>query len=308
MVVYHENSSAIFKRECNITEFLHYIENDAGFLNGSKSILDAPTFNGEGCSILGPNVKHPLNLTACEFGMQNNFQVMEMMSAFGPIIYAGCFAATLSSAVASLVGAPRVLQALAKDELYPFIHFFAKGVGINNDPIRGYCLVFLIAFGCIMIGELNAVSTILSNFFLASYALINFSCFHASIIKSPGWRPAFKYYSPWTSVVGCILCVAVMFLIDYITALITFLVVFGLWLFVSYRKPEVNWGSSTQAAIYRSALKNVLELQRVEEHVKNYRPQILVLSGPPSARPPLIDFAHTITKNISLLLCGHITK
>lgn len=41
-------------------------------------------------------------------------------------------------------------------------------------------------------GDLNIVSTLLSNFFLASYSLINFSCFHASLIKSPGWRPSFK--------------------------------------------------------------------------------------------------------------------
>lgn len=77
---------------------------------------------------------------------------MELMSAWGPLIYAGCFAATLSSAIASLVGAPRVLQALAKDKLYPGIFMFSKGTGANNDPVRGYILVFVISFVCIMIG------------------------------------------------------------------------------------------------------------------------------------------------------------
>lgn len=78
---------------------------------------------------------------------------MELMSAWGPLIYAGCFAATLSSAIASLVGAPRVLQALAKDKLYPGIFMFSKGTGANNDPVRGYILVFCVSFICIMIGE-----------------------------------------------------------------------------------------------------------------------------------------------------------
>lgn len=77
---------------------------------------------------------------------------MELMSAWGPLIYAGCFAATLSSAIASLVGAPRVLQALAKDKLYPGLFLFSKGSGANNDPVRGYILVFVISFICIMIG------------------------------------------------------------------------------------------------------------------------------------------------------------
>lgn len=78
---------------------------------------------------------------------------MELVAGWGPLIYAGCFAATLSSAIASLVGAPRILQALAKDKLYPGISMFAKGYGANNDPVRGYILVFLLSWGCVMIGE-----------------------------------------------------------------------------------------------------------------------------------------------------------
>lgn len=134
------------------------------------------------------------------------YNYTQVMSAWGPLIYAGCFAATLSSAIASLVGAPRVLQALAKDRLYPCIEVstvksiprdensqvFAAGWGANNDPLRGYIFVFAISLICILIGDLNVVSGLLSNFFVATYALINFSVFHASITKSPGWRPSFK--------------------------------------------------------------------------------------------------------------------
>nr|ANU78813.1 Na+/K+/2Cl- cotransporter [Portunus trituberculatus] len=269
----------------------------------NHSIDENPAFTN--CSTTG----HVDNGTqVCPFGLQNSFQVMELMSAWGPLIYAGCFAATLSSAIASLVGAPRVLQALAKDKLYPGIFMFSKGTGANNDPVRGYILVFVISFICIMIGDLNVVSTLLSNFFLASYSLINFSCFHASLIKSPGWRPSFKYYNLWISWLGGILCLIVMFLIDWITALATFLIIVALYLFVSYRNPNVNWGSSTQAQTYVSALKTTLDLNTIEEHVKNYRPQILVLTGPVGSRPPLIDFAYSITKNISLLACGHVIQ
>lgn len=81
---------------------------------------------------------------------------MELVSIWGPLIYVGCFAATLSSAIASLVGAARVLQALAKDKLYPGIHFFSEGYGPNNEPMRAYGLVFGVALACIMIGELNS--------------------------------------------------------------------------------------------------------------------------------------------------------
>ncbi|CAH1407142.1 unnamed protein product [Nezara viridula] len=246
--------------------------------------------------------------STCRYGLENDNQVMELVALWGPLIYGGCFAATLSSAIASLVGAPRVLQALAKDKLYPSIEFFSKGYGANNDPIRGYLLVFVIAFGCILIGQLNYIAPLLSNFFLAAYALINFSVFHVSISKSPGWRPAFKYYNAWVSLAGTLLCIAVMFLISWWTALATFFVVVTLYLYVSYRKPEVNWGSSTQAQAYYFALRSALELNKVAEHVKNYRPQVLVLSGQPGARPALIDFANLITKGKSLLICTQFYK
>lgn len=94
----------------------------------------------------------------CEYGLLNSQQMIEVMSAWGPLIYAGCFAATLSSAIGSLEGAPRVFQALSKDKLLPGIHYFAKGRGANNDPVRGYFLVSGIALVCLLIGNLNIVS------------------------------------------------------------------------------------------------------------------------------------------------------
>ncbi|CAJ0952100.1 unnamed protein product [Ranitomeya imitator] len=129
----------------------------------------------------------------CKYGLMNSFQVMSMVSGFAPLITAGIFSATLSSALASLVSAPKVFQALCKDNIYPGLQMFAKGYGKNNEPLRGYLLTFLIALGFILIAELNVIAPIISNFFLASYALINFSVFHASLAKSPGWRPAFRY-------------------------------------------------------------------------------------------------------------------
>ncbi|XP_023294642.2 bumetanide-sensitive sodium-(potassium)-chloride cotransporter isoform X1 [Lucilia cuprina] len=251
-----------------------------------------------------------LNCTGivCEYGLQNSFQVIELVSGFGPLIYAGCFAATLSSALASLVSAPKVFQALCKDELYPKIVWFAKGFGKNNEPVRGYVLTFIIAVAFILIGELNLIAPLISNFFLAAYMLINFSTFHASLAKPVGWRPTFKYYNMWLSLLGSILCVAVMFLISWATALITFSVVLALYLIVAYRKPDVNWGSTTQAQTYKNALLSVQQLNNVEEHVKNYRPQILVLSGLPNTRPVLVDFAYMLTKNLSLMVCGHVLR
>uniref|UniRef100_A0A8C9NMH3 Solute carrier family 12 member 2 n=1 Tax=Serinus canaria TaxID=9135 RepID=A0A8C9NMH3_SERCA len=242
----------------------------------------------------------------CHYGLMNNFQVMSMVSGFAPLISAGIFSATLSSALASLVSAPKIFQALCKDSIYPGFQMFAKGYGKNNEPLRGYILTFLIALGFILIAELNVIAPIISNFFLASYALINFSVFHASLAKSPGWRPAFKYYNMWISLIGAILCCIVMFVINWWAALLTYVIVLGLYIYVTYKKPDVNWGSSTQALTYLNALQHSIRLSGVEDHVKNFRPQCLIMTGAPSARPALLHLVHAFTKNVGLMICGHV--
>uniref|UniRef100_A0A3Q3JLY4 Solute carrier family 12 member 1 n=1 Tax=Monopterus albus TaxID=43700 RepID=A0A3Q3JLY4_MONAL len=241
-------------------------------------------------------------LQSCKFGLMNNFQVMTMVSGFGPLITAGTFSATLSSALASLVSAPKVFQALCKDNIYKALYFFAKGHGKNNEPIRGYVLTFVISVAFILIGTLNTIAPIISNFFLASYALINFSCFHASYAKSPGWRPGYKYYNMWLSLLGALLCCVVMFVINWWAAVLTYGIEILLYIYVTVKKPDVNWGSSTQAVTFVSAVSNALSLSGVEDHVKNFRPQVLALTGSVRTRPALLDLAHSFTKNYGLCL------
>ncbi|KAM3718078.1 Solute carrier family 12 member [Dirofilaria immitis] len=242
----------------------------------------------------------------CPFGLMNYFQVMENESFYGPLITAGIFAATLSSALASLVSAPKIFQAVCKDRLFPKVDFFARGYGKDEEPRRAYALGFIIALLMILIGELNAIAPIISNFFLASYALVNYSCFDASFADSPGFRPAFKYYNMWVSLTGALLCISVMFIVSWSTALLTFFFFAMLFLYILYRKPDVNWGSSTQAHTYKNALQAMQKLANTEEHVKNYRPQVLLLAGNPAARPSLVDFAYNITKGSSLMICGFV--
>lgn len=203
--------------------------------SGDLSLFD-PALNNTGSEIIGAIMNCGGN-TTCQFGSHNFFQVMEMVSFYGPIIYAGIFAATLSSALASLVSAPKVFQALCKDKLFPYIGYFAEGYGKNNEPRRGFILAFGIALGCCVIGDLNLIAPIISNFFLAAYCLINFSCFHASFAKSLGFRPSFRFYNMWASLAGAILCLIVMFIMDWKTALATFIIVSGLYIWVLYRKP-----------------------------------------------------------------------
>ncbi|XP_074768995.1 solute carrier family 12 member 3 isoform X1 [Athene noctua] len=280
------------------------VRDASGSLNDSVP-LGSPGCEGLACGY-GWNFTACAQRQSCRYGLSNYYQSMSMVSGFGPLITAGIFGATLSSALACLVSAPKVFQCLCKDQLYPLIGFFGKGYGRNSEPIRGYMLTYIIAIGFILIAELNAIAPIISNFFLCSYALINFSCFHASITNSPGWRPSFRYYSKWAALFGATVSVVIMFLLTWWAALIAFGIVIFLLGYVLYKKPDVNWGSSMQASSYNMALNYSVGLSEVDEHIKNYRPQCLVLTGPPNFRPALVDFVGTFTKNLSLMLCGNV--
>jgi amino acid transporter len=135
-----------------------------------------------------------------------NDLVMSYICVWEYIVLIGIYAATLSSAIASLVGAPRVLQAVANDNLFPFaaLNYFAKS-DKDGNPIRGYFLSFGVAFCCNLIGELNAIAPLISQFFMLTYLLINAACFSLEVSKSPGWRPSFKYFSKYTAGLGAFL-------------------------------------------------------------------------------------------------------
>lgn len=110
----------------------------------------------------------------------------------------------------------------------------------------------------------------------------------------------------WLSLFGALICCAIMFVIQWWAGLVTIIIVLSLYKYVDYKKPDVNWGSSTQAYTYTQSLNYTLKLNSVGEHVKNFRPQLLVLTGCPSHRPALVHLASHITKNVSLMVCGDV--
>ncbi|XP_046450809.1 solute carrier family 12 member 3-like [Daphnia pulex] len=250
------------------------------------------------------------NRSNCKSGLYHDYQAMSLISAFPPLNYIGCIAATISSALSDFVSCPALLEVIAADKLYPYwmVGFWGKGYGKSKQPLRAFFFTFVLALAFVLIAELDMIALLISDFFLATFALMNFSTFHVSLVKPIGWRPTFKYYNTWLSLLTGILSIASMILISLPIAMITIAIVVFFYMVVLYRKPEVNWGSSTQAQTYRTALTSIQQLVHIEEHVKNYRPQILVLTGLPNTRPALVDFAYLICKNNSLMICGHVVK
>ena len=210
-------------------------------------------------------------------GLFGDYNLMTRMALWGPLVIVGIFASTISSALATLVGAPRILKAVCDDGLFPPLEYFAKARESDNEPIRGYFLTGFVAIFGILIGDLNAIAPLITNFFLATRALINFACFLASYSRSPGWRPSYKMYNKWVSLVTAVLCIAVMFAISWWQALITLGLGFALYVYIRRAAPEVNWGAAELGYKWSSAKKSLLHLDKIElsHHVKTWRPIFL---------------------------------
>lgn len=279
----------------------------AVFIAGATVLRDVsglvfPTFDNS--TGLWRNFECASNFT-CKYGLMNFFQIAELEAAWGPLIIAGIFAMSLSSTMTNLDNGPQIFQAICKDQLFPFVRYFSKEYDLNI-PQRAYIFFSVITMGIILIGDLNIINGLVSNLFLAVYACVNFACFDASFAKSPGFRPSYRFYNMWLSLGGAGLCIIVMFIVSWMTALLIFAFFFLVFIYLHRRSVDVNWGSSIQAHNYRTTLASLLKLSNTEEHVKNYRPQILLMSGNPAARSILLDFASSITKGDSLLIAAHV--
>ena len=204
------------------------------------------------------------------------------------LITAGVFAATLSSALGSMLGGPRYLQALAMDSVVP--RFLGKGHGPLNEPRIGTVVCFLVAEAGILVGELDLIARIVTMFFLTSYG---FLCLAAGIQTWSGvssYRPDFKIPA-WVSFVGAVICLGVMFKLDMV-ALIGATVVMGAIAFAIKRRqlktsPKDTWGGFWAAV----AQKAVLYLQRRTQDSQSWRPNVVVFGGDPLVRQHMIELA-----------------
>ncbi|KPJ09894.1 Bumetanide-sensitive sodium-(potassium)-chloride cotransporter [Papilio machaon] len=250
-----------------------------------------------------------------------SFKIMQLMSLSTSLIYGGCWAATLSTALTNLLSVPRLIQALGVDRIYPGLIFFSKPYGKHGEPYRGYVLTFIVSLLFLLIANLNTIAPLITNFYLASYALINFCTFHAAFIKPISWRPSFKYYNTWLSFVGFVLCIAIMVVVSWVTALATLFLFIALYLLVLYRNPDgVDWGSSTEAHRYMELVWALVQASRpthstqsaqsaqAAHSARSYRPQLLLLAGRPPARAQLLQLAHLITKVGSFVVVADITE
>ncbi len=229
--------------------------------------------------------------------LRNDKEILFKIALVPGLVIVGIWGATLSSALGSILGAPRILQAIAMDKIAPKI--FAKGTGKTNEPRNALLLSFVIAEAGILIGQLDVIARIVSMFFITTYAFLNL----ASAIESwssSDFRPAFKI-PRFVSIVGAAAAFIVMILLDFL-ALAGAVVVLGILFFYLKRKELVLETGDAWSSFWTNLAKHsLLELTKKKINTRNWRPNIILFSGGEQARPHLVELGLAMSGKLGAL-------
>ncbi len=230
----------------------------------------------------------------------NDQLVMSKIALWGPIIPIGLAAATISSALGSFMVAPRTLQAIGGDKVFPnrFVNFWvSKGTMKNNEPRNATILTSVIAFIFVLLGDVNAVAEIISMFFMVTYGSLCLISFLQHFAADPSYRPSFK--SKWyLSLLGAIMCIYLMFKINTPYAMAAILLMIGLYFYISANS-DTKKGMATifQGVIYQFSRTMQVFLQKADKAKtdEDWRPAILCLSKDTFERYGALDLMKWIS-------------
>lgn len=234
-----------------------------------------------------------LALNGSDRDLVANKQIVWTIASLPVLINLGVWGATLSSAIGSILTAPRTLQALATDGLAP--RLFAKGYGPNGEPRIGVVATFALAQIGIILGDLDVIAPVLTMFFLATYGLINLACGLERWAASPSFRPEFRVPA-LVSLVGGAGCIYVMSIINLPAMIAAALLCAFIYAVAQRRALDTTYGDARHgiwAAIVRSALQR---LRQTEFHPLNWRPNLIILGGDYEKRPWLLQLGSVIVQ------------
>lgn len=216
---------------------------------------------------------------------------MTRVAINGDVITAGVFAATLSSAMASFLGAPRILQSLAQDRLWKSLLPFARGVGPQNNPRRGVLLTGAIALLTVFLGPLNRIAPVVSMFFLISYGLINFATFFEATSGSPSFRPVFRWFNRYLSLLGALLCLGAMLAVNIIAGLVALTLLTLIYFYLDTTLLRSRWADGWRSFHLFRVREHLLAAFREPEHPRDWRPNMLLFPMNYPGRRTLYRFA-----------------
>ncbi|GAA6219530.1 solute carrier family 12 member 7-like [Lates japonicus] len=227
------------------------------------------------------------------------------------VIVIGSFFSCCGAGLQSLTGAPRLLQAIARDGIVPFLQVFGHGKA-NGEPTWALLLTAAICEIGILIASLDSVAPILSMFFLMCYLFVNLACAVQTLLRTPNWRPRFKYYHWALSFLGMSLCLALMFISSWYYAIVAMAIATCIYKYIEYRGAEKEWGDGIRGLSLNAARYALIRLEEAPPHTKNWRPQLLVLLNLDSDQgvkhPRLLSFTTQLKAGKGLTIVGNVLE
>uniref|UniRef100_A0A7N8WQ05 Solute carrier family 12 member 7b n=1 Tax=Mastacembelus armatus TaxID=205130 RepID=A0A7N8WQ05_9TELE len=227
------------------------------------------------------------------------------------VIVIGSFFSCCGAGLQSLTGAPRLLQAIARDGIVPFLQVFGHGKA-NGEPTWALLLTAGICEIGILIASLDSVAPILSMFFLMCYLFVNLACAVQTLLRTPNWRPRFKYYHWTLSFLGMSLCLALMFISSWYYAIVAMAIAGCIYKYIEYRGAEKEWGDGIRGLSLNAARYALIRLEEAPPHTKNWRPQLLVLLNLDSdhgvKHPRLLSFCTQLKAGKGLTIVGSVLE
>ena len=226
-------------------------------------------------------IAYKLTISASPEDLVSDQLIMGKIALWGPIIALGLAAATFSSALGSIMVAPRTLQALASDKIIPNrgINAFLSKETKKGEPFNATVITILIALFFLMVGDINMVAQIISMFFMVTYGAICSISFLQHFAADPSYRPAFK--SRWyVSLLGAVLCFYMMFKMNAMYALSALLIMVLIYVGITYFSPnKQGMVKIFQGVIYQLSRQLQVFLQKADkEDINTWRPSLICIS------------------------------
>ncbi|MBN1154284.1 amino acid permease [candidate division KSB1 bacterium] len=208
---------------------------------------------------------------------------MSKIALWGPIIPIGLAAATLSSAIGSILIAPRTMQALAKDQVFPFEEFnrfIAKGKGKTNEPVNATAFTAVIVLTFVSLGSVNFVAKVISMFFMITYGTLCLVSFLEHFAGNPSYRPTFR--SKWyLSLVGALFCFVIMFEMSSAYALLAFVSIILIYIYLKHRSEGDDLSAMLKGVLFQATrrLQVLIQRKQTEDILSNWRPSFIAISS-----------------------------
>lgn len=225
--------------------------------------------------------------------LRSNQMVMVDYAFWGPVVIAGILAATFSSALASMVGAPRVLQALSEQKTVPFAGIFVKKTK-GNEPRNAIIFTGLAVVVALAVGDLNALATLITMFFLITYGTLNLVVFLQQNMKIISFRPTFKIPTI-VPAIGTLGCGIIMFLISPIFSVIAFVVIVVLYFWLGRLGLHSEWGDIRGGMFLVLAERASRLAAKFPRHQISWKPDLLIPIDDPKVWSGSLLFIRSIT-------------